>query len=72
MLLQLRDYIVRENVASIQQMAREFQIDATALQPMLDFWAQKGVISAVQNKTRCQSTCSKCYTSTVVFYVSQN
>lgn len=73
MLLQLRDYIIRENVVSTQQMLREFNIDASALQPMLDFWIKKGIIAPHQNKPSCQSACSRCTTTTtVVFYQSQN
>lgn len=72
MLLQLRDYIRRENVVSVQQMSREFRVDPSALQPMLDFLVQKGIISPNQNTPGCQSTCSRCTISTVVFYVSQN
>ena len=44
MLLQIRDFIQREQVASTQQLAREFHIDEKALQPMLDIWVNKGVI----------------------------
>lgn len=72
MLLQLRDYIQRERVVSIQQLTREFHMDMTALQPMLDLWVKKGVIFPHQNKNACQSTCSRCSISTVVFYASQN
>ncbi len=68
MLLQIRDYIQREQVASTQQLAREFHIDELALQPMLDIWLSKGAIEKCQEKAGCQSACSRCKTNAPVFY----
>ncbi len=68
MLLQIREYILREHVVSTQQLSREFHIDAHALQPMLDIWVKKGVIEPCQEKASCQSTCFKCSTSAPVYY----
>lgn len=70
MLLQLRDYIVRERVASLQQLTREFHIDATAIQPMLTLLIKKGLIFPTENKARCQSPCGQCKSSPSVFYRS--
>jgi hypothetical protein len=72
MLLQLRDYIQREHVVSIQQLTREFHVDESALRPMLELWVQKGAILPHQHQKACQSACSRCSTSAVVFYQSQN
>ena len=68
MLLQLRNYIHREGVVSVQQLTREFHVDEQALQPMLDLWVKKGAIRPHQDKKVCQSACSRCNTSAVVFY----
>ncbi len=68
MLLQIRDFMQREQVASTQQLAREFHIDEQALQPMLDIWVNKGVIKQCQEKAGCQSACSRCKTNAPVFY----
>ena len=68
MLLQIRDYLRRERVASNQQMAREFSLDLLALQPMLDLWLRKGVIECCQEKSGCQSRCFKCKTQPPVYY----
>jgi hypothetical protein len=63
MLLRLRDYIVREGMVSTQQMTREFKIEPSALQPMLDLWVNKGVIQkATQGTCRSQS-CNKCHSN---------
>jgi hypothetical protein len=61
MLLQIRNYIRREQVVSTQQISREFHLDITALQPMLDLWVTKGVIvKCTPQGTSCKSSCFKC------------
>lgn len=70
MLLQIRDFIVRETVVSIQQLSREFHIDEHALQPMLALWVKKGLIFPHESKTACQSRCtSSCH---VTYYTSRS
>jgi hypothetical protein len=68
MLLQIRDYLRREKVASNQQIAREFHLDLQALQPMLDLWLRKGVIANCQEKSGCQKSCFKCKSEPPVYY----
>ena len=68
MLLQIRDYILREQVVSTQQLTREFHIDLPALQPMLDLWVKKGTIKKCQEKANCQSSCFKCRVQTTEYY----
>lgn len=68
MLLQLRDFIHREQVVSTQQLAREFHVDELALQPMLDIWTRRGVIRQCQEKTACKRSCFRCSTNTPVYY----
>lgn len=60
MLLQIRDFIRQQKVASTQQMSREFSIDLQALQPMLDIWLGKGIIGRCEEETACRSACGKC------------
>lgn len=68
MLLQILEYLKREKVASNQQIAREFRLDITALQPMLEIWLRKGKIAGCQDKSTCQSSCFKCKTQPPVYY----
>lgn len=68
MLLQIRDYLKREGVASNQQMAREFNLDLPALEPMLALWLRKGLIVCCKEKSACQSRCFKCKTQPPVYY----
>ncbi len=68
MLLQIRDFIRRQRVASNRQIAREFRIDVQALQPMLDLWLRKGAIDYCQQKPACQSRCFKCPVQSSVYY----
>lgn len=62
MLLQIRDFIHREGLVSTQQLSREFQMERSALQPILDLWVSKGVIKKCQEESSCQSACFKCRT----------
>lgn len=69
MLLQIRDYLRAEKVASNQQLAREFRLDLTALQPMLDVWLRKGVIIRCNASASCKSSCSsRCRAQPPVYY----
>ena len=68
MLLQIRDFIQREQVVSTQQLAREFHVDEPALQPMLAIWVRRGVIRQCQEKVACKSSCFRCTTNAPVFY----
>lgn len=60
MLLQIRDYIHREQMVSTKQLMRAFQLDYSALQPMLDLWIKRGVIVKHVNAQSCDSPCFKC------------
>lgn len=62
MLMQIRKYIDRERIVSTQQLTREFQLELSALQPMLDLWVQKGAIKKCEQSTGCKSACFKCRT----------
>lgn len=68
MLLQIRDFIHREQVVSIQQLAREFHVEELALKPMLEIWVRRGIIRPCQEKTACQSSCFGCNSNRPVFY----
>lgn len=61
MLFQIREYIRRAGVVSDQQISREFQLDNSALQPMLDLWISKGIIlKCAPQGASCKSSCFKC------------
>lgn len=71
MLLQIRDYISREGLVNTQQLTREFRMDLSALQPLLDLWVNHGVIQKYQReeqKINCQSTCPRCPTQGPEYY----
>jgi hypothetical protein len=55
----------KKKIASNQQLAREFQVDLTALEPMLSWWQRRGVLQASVKKA-CQAVCVQC--SPVVVY----
>lgn len=60
MLLQIRDYLAREHVASLQQIARAFRLDSDALVPMLAIWERRGVIRARGAGSACKGGCVRC------------
>lgn len=68
MLLQLRDFIVREKIVSTQQLMREFHIDLAALLPMLQCWVKKGLIRQSVQKSSCQSSCFRCKKESIQYY----
>ena len=72
MLLQLCDFIQRTTYASSTQLSREFCIEPSALQPMLDFWINKGVIKSLQEKTSCEKRCVQCKKSEVIYVMCMN
>lgn len=67
MLLQIREYLRREKVASTQQLVRVFGMDLPALQPLLDTWVRKGVFVCCQENTACKTRCFKCKTPPVYY-----
>jgi hypothetical protein len=72
MLLQLREFLRREKIASNQQIARAFHIDLNALEPMLEIWLRKGVLAyaqkAVQTSCANRGACAGCRTPSVIYY----
>ena len=68
MLLQLLDFIKREQVVSLKVLSREFCIDEEALQPMLSIWIKRGVIELCDEKMECNTKCFGCNSSSLVFY----
>jgi hypothetical protein len=63
MLLQLRDYLAKEQYVSLKQLAREFNIDTTALIPILDVWVARGVLKIEEYNTKhvaCATACGGC------------
>lgn len=60
MLLQLRDYLAKERFVSLEQLARVFKTDRTALLPMLDVWVVRGVLQVDEKKVGCAKACGGC------------
>lgn len=68
MLLQIRDYIVREKVVSTQQLCREFCVDYPALQPILNLLVLKGFIGQCKEQEGCKKSCFKCRSQVIEYY----
>ena len=68
MLLQILDFIKRADIASTQQIAREFSIEEQALLPMLKLWENKGCIKTCDATSGCKTSCLGCQVQTLVYY----
>jgi hypothetical protein len=68
MLLQICEFMQREKIASNQQIARAFQLDIAALEPMLAMCLRKGMLSYAAAPSSCQQRCTKCQLQSVVYY----
>jgi len=61
MLLQIRDFIAREQVVSAEQLARAFDLSVSALEPMMDCWVRKGVIAHETASSCAKGSCAGCH-----------
>lgn len=68
MLIKICDYIRRHHVVSNQQIAREFNIDIQALQPMLDWCLRQGIVIVWQKQASCKKSCFKCNPPALLYY----
>ena len=68
MLLQLRDYLAKERFVSLEQLARVFKTDKTALEPMLDIWVARGVLQVDEQQVACATACGGCGGDTPKYY----
>ncbi len=55
-------------MVSLNQLIRFFQMDATAIEPMLNIWIKKGVIVREEEIKACAATCSGCNTGAALYY----
>jgi len=68
MLLQVRDYIKKHGQVSTQQLCRHFDIDYTALEPILQRWQQTGSIEAIETENACAKKCLQCSQEPLIYY----
>ncbi|PIT47026.1 FeoC-like transcriptional regulator [Snodgrassella alvi] len=59
----IRDYLITIGQASLQDLARHFQIQESAMEQMLAFWLRKGTIRQLTpSQPACsQNKCSDCF-----------
>ena len=60
MLFQLYNFIQNEKYVSVQQLSRNFHIDESALEPLLNLLLRKNKIMYVEDTTPCKSKCMGC------------
>jgi DeoR/GlpR family transcriptional regulator of sugar metabolism len=54
-LMRVKYYLKAQKMVSLQQIARHFDMTPRAIEPMLDFWTNKGLIR------QCQQGCKSCF-----------
>ncbi len=59
MLLQLREYVLREGVVSLEHLARVFHTDVSVLKVMLQNLIDKKMIEPIEDAT-CPKNCRRC------------
>jgi putative ferrous iron transport protein C len=66
----IRDYIQLKGRANLQDVARHFRLPESAVQPMLNFWVNKGVIKLIDNDalTCAGKHCSTCISCHLTVY----
>jgi hypothetical protein len=59
----IRDYLFSRGQASLQDIARHFHVQESAMEQMLTFWLNKGTIQQLNlNNNNCtQGNCSDCF-----------
>lgn len=73
----IRDYIQHRGQASLQDLARHFHLQESAVEQMLDFWVKKGSISVIAPlSVNCASAshcgdCKQCDDSVNQIYISK-
>lgn len=68
MLLQIREVMAREKTASDQQLSRLLGIELSALEPMLAFWVERGVLACQNNASACRDSCGGCAKHAPIYY----
>ena len=69
MLLQIKEYIQREQIVTLKQLQKQFKIDASAILPMITIWLKKGIIE--ECNAGCTSTCGKCFKKILYYKFSE-
>lgn len=66
----IRDYVQLRGRANLLDVARHFRLPESAVEPMLDFWVNKGVIKLVNNNllTCAGKQCSACVSCNLAVY----
>lgn len=62
-LFSLRDYLRETKRTSLKALEIHFKVKASAIEPMLKIWSDKGLIDIVKPRSVCSGGCSGCSSS---------
>lgn len=61
-MIEMRDYLQLVGRASLQDLARHFKMQESAMEHILRFWTKKGLIEQHHFEQQCvKNTCSNCH-----------
>jgi hypothetical protein len=66
--IEIKKYLVKRKIATLQNIAFHFRMETEAVTPMLDMWILKGKLKKHDSDFRCQKGCCKCDPATMEAY----
>lgn len=67
-LIELKSYIEKLRMASLQVVSKHFNADPEFIRCMLSHWVNKGCIRYSKKTTKCGTTCTQCATALTEIY----
>lgn len=64
LMTEIRDYIQLRGRINLQELARHFYVKESAMQQMMKFWVNKGVITVISLQDCKNNACSDCFQCT--------
>ena len=65
---QVRDYLKLQGQAALRDMALAFNMEQSALRPIVEQWIAKGKVRKLPSGTECQSGCTYCSPDEIEIY----
>jgi hypothetical protein len=66
--IEIKHYLSRRRLATLNDVAMHFRMDAGTVLPMMDMWIRKGRVRKHNNASGCRKGCCKCDPATITTY----
>jgi hypothetical protein len=67
-LITLKNYLRKQRLVPLQDVAMHFRVDVETVRPLLDVWVNKGKAKKHAGNLGCQKGCCKCDPSLIETY----